>query len=120
MLSRASVETEAGFQRAVIEAARALGWRVHHTRPARLANGQWRTPLQGDPGFPDLMLSRGPDLIAAELKSEHGRLSVPQRQWLVALRQAGVEVYVWRPSDWEAIIARLGGPRCAPEGRGHA
>lgn len=116
MIPRPRAETETGFQRAVIEAARLLGWRVHHSRPARLANGQWRTPLQGDPGFPDLILSRAGDLIAAELKSERGRLSAPQREWLVALRQAGVEVYVWRPSDWEAIAARLARPLWVPEG----
>jgi hypothetical protein len=101
-------ESEAGFLAAVVHAARALGWRAHHTRPGRTRHGQWRTPLQGDAGFPDLVLARGGALILAELKSERGRITSAQAGWLESLRQVrGIEVYLWRPSDWPAIIARL-------------
>ena len=60
--------TEREFQRAVVELARLMGWRVHHTRPALTRAGEWRTPIQGDAGFPDLVLCRPPRLILAELK----------------------------------------------------
>jgi len=37
-----------------------------------------------------------------------GRLTPAQRTWLEGLTGcAGVEAYVWRPSDWEAIVERL-------------
>jgi hypothetical protein len=104
--------TEAQFQAAVIDVARLHGWRVHHARPARTAAG-WRTPITGDVGFPDLVLAhprRG--LIIAEIKTQTGRLSGDQEAWLIALsaatrRQERVRVCLWRPSDWEAIVARL-------------
>ena len=35
-------------------------------------------------------------------------LSQAQAEWLNALsRCAGVEVYLWKPSDWEAIVQTL-------------
>ena len=64
--------TEREFQRAVVELARLMGWRVHHTRPALTRAGEWRTPIQGDAGFPDLVLCRPPRLILAELKRNAG------------------------------------------------
>jgi hypothetical protein len=35
-----------------------------------------------------------------EVKLERGRLQPEQVAWLDVLREAGQEVYVWRPSDW--------------------
>ena len=40
---------------------------------------------------------------------QHGRVSVAQNAWLEALEACGLEVHVWRPADWEAIVARLQG-----------
>jgi hypothetical protein len=108
LLSAATSERE--FQRRVVEAARQLGWRVHHTRPAQHRGGRWLTPLQGDAGLPDLILLRPPRCIVAELKSERGRVSAEQQAWLDGFRQVlGIEVYVWRPSDWQAIVETLSG-----------
>jgi VRR-NUC domain len=99
--------SERDFQAAVVEAARLLGWRVAHFRPARTAQG-WRTPVQADgAGFPDLIAVRGPRLIAAELKSERGKLRPEQAQWLEAFQAAGAEARIWRPDDWAAIEERL-------------
>jgi hypothetical protein len=37
------------------------------------------------------------------------RETTPQEQWLALLRQVpGIEVYVWRPSDWDTIVDALG------------
>ena len=39
-------ERERDFQRAVVELARLMGWRVHHTRPALTQRGRWITPIR--------------------------------------------------------------------------
>lgn len=91
--------SEGQLQSAVIEMARLLRWRVHHDRPARRSDGSWSTPVQGDPGFPDLLLVRRGTVLAVELKSERGRLTTEQERWLAELGGAGVLVAVWRPED---------------------
>lgn len=98
--------TEAQFQATVLDYAKLRNWRVHHVRPARTAKG-WRTPIQGDPGFPDLLMVRGTELIVAELKSDRGTLSDDQKLWLHCLGAACVETYVWRPRDFPEIERRL-------------
>ena len=100
--------TESAFQQVVIDVARWHGWKVFHPLPAQNAKGRWRTAQAGDTGFPDLVLAhpkRG--VIFAELKSAIGKLSDRQQAWLDTLRQAGAEVYVWRPADIEQIKAIL-------------
>ena len=102
--------TERELQRAVVELARLMGWRVHHTRPALTQRGRWLTPIQGDAGFPDLVLCRPPRLILAELKRVGGKLTAEQQAWLEALQAcAGVECYLWTPNDWDAIVRMLTG-----------
>lgn len=98
---------ERDFQRQVIAAAKALGWRVAHFRPARTLDG-WRTPVTADgAGWPDLVLVRGSAMLIRELKSDRGRLTHVQRAWLDALELAGVDVGVWRPRDWSVIEMTL-------------
>jgi len=100
--------TEREFQRAVVELARLMGWRVHHTRPALTQRRRWLTPIQGDAGFPDLVLCRPPRLILAELKRVGGKPTTEQLAWLEALQAcAGVECYLWTPADWDAIVRML-------------
>lgn len=101
---------EADFQRAVLDLAILLRWRVVHYRPV-LRSLQWHgqtrrysTPLQGHPGAPDLILARDGRVILAELKTQRGRLSPAQRMWLTAL---GSHARLWRPSDWAEIVAEL-------------
>jgi len=102
--------TEREFQQAVVQLARLTGWRVHHTRPALTRAGEWRTPIQGDAGFPDLVLCRPPRLIVAELKRNGARPTPQQQGWLDALSAcAGVECYLWTPADWDAIVRTLTG-----------
>lgn len=101
--------TEALFQAQVVELARLLGWKIHHTRPAQVA-GRWMTPLTGDAGFVDLVLAhQDHGVIFAELKAERGRLSPAQKDWRNELELAGAEVYVWRPEDLGFIARRLRG-----------
>jgi len=92
--------SEKMFMQQVIQIATLTGWNVFHAYDSRRCPG---------PGFPDLTMvhpQRG--FLMAELKSEHGRVTAAQQQWLDALSAAGVEVAVWRPSDLDgAIVARL-------------
>ena len=67
-------------------------------------DGRYITPVAADgKGFPDLLMVRGKRGVAAELKSEKGRLTQDQEHWLLALGAAGIEVYEWRPADWDEI-----------------
>lgn len=103
------VETERGFQGAVVDLARLTGWRVAHFRPAQTALG-WRTPVEADgQGFPDLVLVRE-RVLWRELKADRGRLTAEQRAWISALAAAGEDVAVWRPRDWPVVVATLAGP----------
>ena len=98
--------SEADFQTQIIALAHLQGGIVHHTRSAMNRRGQWSTPIQGDKGFPDLVLARGGRIIFAELKSEKGKPTPEQQAWLEALNW-GAEAYVWRPDDWPDIERTL-------------
>lgn len=76
--------TEAQLQDAVIAFATTHKWRVMHTRPA-WSNSRWVTPIQGDPGFPDLVLARDGRVLFFEVKTEKGKLMRDQVAWRVAL-----------------------------------
>ena len=51
--------TEAELQDGTAAAAQYAGWKVMHVRPARTADGGWRTPVQYDGrGWPDLFMAQ--------------------------------------------------------------
>lgn len=98
--------SERQFQHAIIEFAGLQGWKTSHFNDSRrqvVRRGvsHWIGDASAA-GFPDLVLCRE-RLVMAELKTEKGRLTDKQRAWLQALEMAGVEVYVWRPSQWSEI-----------------
>lgn len=97
MTATALRQTEAQFQQAIIDLARALGWRVFHPFDSR----------RSDPGFPDLTMARSERLLFAELKTETGKVSPTQREWLEAIVATGNEIRIWRPSDWAGIEREL-------------
>lgn len=83
----------------MIDCAHTFGWRAAHFRPARTERG-WVTPVAADgKGYPDLTLV-GKRVIFSELKSARGKQTHDQKEWMVALRAAGAEFYVWSPADW--------------------
>ena len=106
---------EASFQGVVVETARLAGWRCAHFRPGRTQDGGWRTPVTADgAGWPDLVLVRPPRIIFAELKNDRGEVRPAQLEWLDVLRLLPyAEVYLWRPSDWDAVVETLTGTRRA-------
>ncbi|MFD5089379.1 hypothetical protein ACFWMR_02170 [Amycolatopsis thailandensis] len=95
--------SEQDLQQRILDVAELYGWRRIHHRPAKTAKG-WRTPMQGDPGFPDLVLARDGVVIVAELKSRRGQPTDDQKLWLEAL---GAHARLWRPVDWPAIEQEL-------------
>lgn len=98
--------TEAEFQHAVEHLARLGGWLRYHSRPSQVRPGVWRTNYSGDAGFPDLVLLRD-RLILAELKTDRGRPTPDQLAWLARARAAGIEAYLWRPTDLQTITDLL-------------
>ncbi len=120
-LQVASAMTEDDLLCNVLDLARALDWWAHHCRPARTARG-WRTPVQGNSGFPDLIMARGGWLIVAELKRQRERPTVEQAEWLGRFAAVCGQVLtaVWRPADLldGTIRAALTAPATAPAGHG--
>lgn len=100
--------TEADCQTAIIAAARTLGYRVHHQRPARLADGRIRSTIQGDKGFPDLVIAGHGRVWIVELKRHGNRPSREQVQWITALAGAGIDARVLIvPDGQHAFITEL-------------
>jgi hypothetical protein len=99
--------SEARFQAQVIQMARTFGWAVAHFRPGMDRRGNWKTAVSGDgAGFPDLVLAyrnqEVRDIIHAEIKSDLGKLTPAQEEWLRIL-----DGVVWRPKDFDLVRARL-------------
>ena len=93
-----STLSETDFQNTIIEVAELHRWLVYHTHDSR----------RSAPGFPDLTMVRDGMLIFAELKTEKGKLTEDQAQWIaeldnVRLRTGATRVFLWRPSDWKEI-----------------
>lgn len=98
-VERAMSERE--FMRQVVQIARLNGFWCWHDFDARKNN----------PGFPDLVLAhagRGV-LLWRELKRETGKTTDDQERVMAMLRACGQDVAVWRPSDWDQIVAVLEG-----------
>jgi hypothetical protein len=95
--------TEKQLTRIVADAATTFGWRRYHTHRSDFSPA----------GYPDETLLRGHQLIFAELKSDTGKLSPLQTEWLDDLgrnqpgRVTDVRAYLWRPDDIETIIRVL-------------
>jgi hypothetical protein len=96
--------SEAQWQQRVMDTAALLGYRTAHFRPAQARSGRWATPMQGDRGFPDLVLAKSGRILVVELKSDTGKLGPGQREWLDELGEHG---RLWRPRDWSEVLAEL-------------
>jgi VRR-NUC domain len=110
--------SETAYRNTIVAAARLHGWLVHHCRPAQDRRGQWATHIQGDPGFPDLILVRGGRMLCLEVKAEKGKATAAQEAWIGAMRRVpGAVAEVVRPSTWSWVQAQL--TRTEPRAFGH-
>lgn len=93
--------SEEGFQRCVVELAVLAGWKWFHVHDSRRSN----------PGWPDLALAneKRQRFMLRELKTQKGRLSREQKEWLATLKLCGIDADVWHPSDWPIIVKELTG-----------
>lgn len=105
-LNRLNRMTEDDLKAVVIQTAKLYGWRVTHFRVAKTERG-WRTPLEGDAGFPDLVLARDGEVLIVELKSQKGKLRDDQVLWA---RSIGACYRLWRPSDIPCLVEELKRP----------
>lgn len=102
--------TEAQFQAQVVDLLALNGYdMVMHMADSRKAAGGRMIGDKGTQGWPDLFAIRTSDgdRLAIELKRETGRVRPNQMEWLEALRRAGIDAYLWRPSDIPEITQRL-------------
>ena len=88
--------TEKQFEAQVRQMAKMFGWLYYHTFLSKWSSA----------GFPDCVFVRE-RVIYAELKSETGQPTPEQYEWLEALADAGQEVYLWRPSDFDEVARIL-------------
>jgi hypothetical protein len=102
-------QTEAAFMAQVTDYARRRGWEWMHISPGLNERGRYRTPVSGSlgSGWPDLIMVRGSELLAVELKTDKGPVTALQHRVLTTLEGALVECHIWRPKDWDRILERL-------------
>jgi len=101
--------TESEFKDIIIGVAKRYGWLIHHDLPAQSSRGHWATHVQGDVGFPDLVLLHpvSGKLYIVELKSDKGKLTPGQKRWLMAFENAGIYNTVLKPNDMEYALYLL-------------
>src|SRR5215207_8891459 len=81
---------EKPWQTQVTNLATHYGWKCSHFHDSRrqvIRRG--RPVVIGDKdaaGFPDLVLVRGPELLFVELKTDKGRTTPAQNEWIAALQ----------------------------------
>ena len=88
------------FMNKIVRAAAAFGFSPYHTHDSRRSH----------PGWPDLVLIdplKQKRVIFAEIKTEKGKVTPEQQWWINSLVACGQEAYIWRPSQWDDIIATL-------------
>lgn len=97
MLRAGDLMSERAWQDVVVDLARLCGWLPFHVLRSKGMEAGW----------PDLVLIRPPDIVFAELKRERGKVTAAQARVLDMLERCGLEVHVWRPSDFPAVHDRL-------------
>lgn len=106
--------SETLWQATVVDLAIMLGWTcLHHNDSRREVVNQstGERKLVGDrdaAGLPDWLFLRE-RIVFAELKREQGKTTPQQDAVIAAIRRAGGEAWVWRPSDWPEVVLALRG-----------
>lgn len=90
--------SEAAFQQQLVQLAGCYGWDlVYHTHDSR----------RSQPGFPDLVLARPPEILFVEVKTQTGRVRPEQSRWIQALTECGLDARIIRPADFDDFHARV-------------
>jgi hypothetical protein len=102
--TKAPAISEAQFQQQVMDLAKLHGYRlIYHTHNSR----------RSAPGFPDLVLvsEHRCRALFRELKTDTGRMSPEQFDWITSMSLAKLDAGVWRPSDLRSgrIVKELRG-----------
>ena len=110
----ASGITEAELQKEVISFLHSLGYKILVTGAARIGHGEkerYITPYRANgKGFPDVFAVKPGakyPIIALELKSDVGKASPEQVEWLLRLALCGVHTGIVTPELWPKIKEQL-------------
>ncbi|GIW61128.1 MAG: hypothetical protein KatS3mg087_2194 [Patescibacteria group bacterium] len=109
---------ERDFQKFIIRVALGHGWLVQHTVAVPVGWGGYFTPIQGTPGFPDLVLTHPihKKTLFVELKRDSQKPRESQKIWLNSLAESGSTVCLWQPRLMGEILEYLSSP-IEPPGR---
>lgn len=122
--------SEKDWQAWVEDAARMNGWLPYHTRDSRKSAEGFpdlvllRAETDREAAVVQRLVDASADafelalahvrlaprsarLVAAELKTDKGKLSKAQQLWLATFTLVTPNVYVWRPSQWEFVWKAL-------------
>lgn len=98
---------EKEFQSRVERYAKITGWLFYHTFSSRRSTS----------GFPDVTLCHpNRETLFAELKSDVGKPTDAQREWLLSLAASGQIACLWRPKHLDDIARYLAGETTCPPG----
>lgn len=108
--------SEGQLQALILDECRHRKLLVHHCRPAQIRAGKWVTPISGNGGFPDLVITGAGGTILRELKNTVHQPTDAQMVWLSTLEESGIDSGLWRPNAWDDgsihdTLARLAKPR---------
>lgn len=112
--------SESEWQQTVTSALSTFGWDWMHVRRTRGKGGMWTTSTS-QPGWPDLVALRGGLVLGIELKSETGKVTVEQLEWLGRFsRLVGGRAWLVTPSDpaWDTFVGWIRDPMSAPRRHG--
>ena len=88
------------FTEQVRKAAIVTGWKFYHTHNSMFSAK----------GYPDICLAKSGRLWFAELKTETGKVSPEQQEWIDAINEVEtpfVRAIVLRPSDFDEFFEEL-------------
>lgn len=94
---------ERDLQATALQLMRIVGWRTFCDRMA----------FRSDAGWPDITAihTEMKRTLFVECKTEKGKLSAKQEEWLTDLSRAGNETFLLRPSYWERFVRLVTPPR---------
>ena len=104
-ISKTAFVTEKAFESQVKDLAKLFGWKYYHPFLSK-----W-----SERGYPDITLVKENEdgtasLLFLELKSERGKVTEAQQQWINILSKVpNVGAYIFYPHAWDRIVLILRG-----------